>query len=387
VKRGLQEALISLITVAVAFAIGGLAVLIAGSDPIEVYKSMWLGAGFDWPFYYLPGNPFGVDLLFAEFNLQQTLINFTPLVLAGLAVAFAFRCGLFNIGGQGQYWVGAVCGLEIALRVDGVFGLVLATIGAAAGGAVWGGIAGVLKAVRGAHEVVTTIMLTWIAIYGTQYLYQVGGPFADEAAGQPISLTLPEGGGYRTIWGDLQALHIGIFIALGCVVLFWVLLNRTTLGYEVRAVGFNPEGARYGGVSVKRAIALSLAISGAFAGLAGASDVLGVQYVIAGTEIPASTVGFTGIAVALLGRNSAVGVVLAALLFASLDSGARNIAGDFPSELARSLGTIIQGTIILVVGGEALVRWLLRRRRASERETPPAELPPPAPAIAAETPA
>jgi ABC-type uncharacterized transport system permease subunit len=186
------------------------------------------------------------------------------------------------------------------------------------------------------------------------------------------------------MWGVVQQIHIGIFLALACAVLYYVLLNRTTLGYEVRAVGLNPEAARYGGISVKRSMIASMAICGAFAGLAGAVQVLGVNYAIASSDVPVIDVGFTGIAVALLGRNTAVGVVLAAFLFAALQSGGRQLSGSFSPELAGGVSSIIQGTIILLVGGELIVRWLVaraKRERAAALDAnpnaPPPQVPPP----------
>jgi simple sugar transport system permease protein len=367
--------LIPLATVALAFIIGGLVVVIAGANPFAVYKDMWVGAGFDWPFQFIPGNPIGVNGAFAETNLISTLVVFTPLVLTGLAVAFAFRCGLFNIGGTGQYWVGSYAALLVAVHVTGIGGSALATIAAAAAGAVWAAIPGALKAFRGAHEVISTIMLNYIAINLGQYLYGLGGPLQDTSSGQPVSQTIHMSAAYKMIWGDLQGVHVGIFIALAAAVVFWLLLNRTTLGYEVRAVGLNPDAARYGGVSVRRSIVVAMAISGAFAGLAGAGDTLGIHYVIASTDISATTIGFTGIAVALLGRNTAVGVVLSALLFAALSSGARNLTGAINPELAGELAQVIQGVIILLVGGEAIVRWVFKRRHITMRRDPEVHLP------------
>jgi simple sugar transport system permease protein len=373
----LQALLVPLVTVVLAFAVGGVIVLAAGANPITVYKAMWVGAGFDWPFQFLPGNPFGVNPVLAEINIIATLVGFTPYVLAGLAVGFAFRCGLFNIGGQGQYWVGATFGFLVAEWLGGTAGMVLGTVAGLLGGALYGAIPGALKAFRGAHEVITTIMLNWIAIYSLQYLFGIGGPLADASSGEPISKALPDSATYPQIWGTIQGVTIGIFISLGMVVVYWVLLNRTTLGYEVRAVGFSPEAARYGGVSVRRSIVLAMAISGAFAGLAGAGQVLGVSHQIASTDVPATAIGFTGIAIALLGRNTAVGITLSALLFASLDSGSRFLSGSFSPELANSLATIIQGVIILLVGGETVVRWLLTRRKLAEEPPPDVTLPQP----------
>ena len=367
-------AIASVSTVLLAFGIAGLAVLIVGANPLTVYKALFIGAGFDWPFQFLPGNPFGV--VATEFPLQSTLVAFSQLVLTGLAVAFAFRCGLFNIGGQGQFWVGGSAALIVATNVDGRSGTLLAVIAAALAGGIWAGIAGGLKAFRGAHEVISTIMLNWIAIFGTKYLFGTGGPFTDVASGQPESKHLAESSLYPQVWGLLQPVRAGVFLALAAAFVYWIVLERTSLGYAVRAVGFNAEAARYGGISVRRAIALSMLIAGLFAGLAGADQILGVSGKISSPEVLGNTVGFTGIAVALLGRNKALGVVLSALLFAALASGSRQLSGEFSSTLARSLADVIQGIIILGVGGEAVVRWALTSRRAK----------PEAPSVAAAAP-
>jgi simple sugar transport system permease protein len=357
-------------TVVLAFLLGGLLVLATGKDPISVYKAFWLGAGFDRPFQYLPGDPFGVQVAVSDNNLQATLVEFTPLVLTGLAVAFAFRCGLFNIGGQGQFWFGAVVGYMAANALQGVAGMVIGTLVGALGGAAIGGLAGALKAYRGAHEVITTIMLNWIVIYGGQYLYGLGGPLVDTSSGLPQSKSLHDSTLYPGVWGALQPVHIGIFISFAAAAVFWLVLNRTTLGYEVRAVGHNPNAARYGGVDVRRSIILAMAISGMFAGLAGIGQVLGVSDKIAAPDLPVVQLGFTGIAIALLGRNTALGCIFAALLFAALDSGARNLTGDFSADLANDFATVVQGVVILLVGGEQIVRWLLGRRRRREPTVP-----------------
>ena len=316
----------------------------------------------------------------AAANLQQTFVLWVPLVLTGLAVAFAFRCGLFNIGGQGQYLAGSIAAVLIATELPkavdlpGGLLIIVTVVGAALAGAALAGIAGFLKATVGAHEVVTTIMLNWIVIWVGSYFFGLGGPFQTESSvAVPSSEDIPERAKLPVFWGDplLQGLHIGVFVALAALVVYSLVLNRTTLGYEVRAVGHNPEAARYGGISVARNYFLAMAIAGVFAGLAGALDVLGWEFRLDITSIQSSTIGFIGIAVALLGRNTAVGVGLAALLFAALDTGTstRNLdPAIFNPELATSLSVIIQGLIILFVGADLIVLLAirsLRRKRTS----------------------
>jgi ABC-type uncharacterized transport system permease subunit len=255
---------------------------------------------------------------------------------------------------------------------------VLAILGAIAAGAIWAGIAGFLKATTGAHEVISTIMLNWIAIWVGTWLFGDGGPLQNsQNSSLPISNDVVDKAQLPVFWGDkgLQGLHIGFFIAIACLVLFWLILNRTTLGYEVRAVGFNPEAAAYGGISVKKNLIRAMAISGAFAGLAGGLDMLGYLYRFGVSDIPVSTVGFLGIAVALLGRNTAIGTVAAALLFGSLLSGTsqRNLDPTvFEPSLAENLTYIIQGLVILIVSADVLVVTMIRRGRGIfKRRSPP----------------
>jgi simple sugar transport system permease protein len=263
--------------------------------------------------------------------------------------------------------------------------VLLAVVAAALAGAVWGGIAGFLRATVGAHEVITTIMLNWTALWIASYLVGFGGPLQDPKAGAvPVTKEVSEGAKLHVFWGSavLQGLHIGFFIALAALVVYWLVLARTTVGYEVRAVGFNAEAARYGGINVARNYFLAMAISGLFAGLAGAIDVLGWQFRLDLTTVQtASQIAFIGIAVALLGRNTPIGIFLAAVLFAALLNGTstRNLNPDvFKPELAGNLTRIIQGLVVLFVGADVLILylWQLRRKlgltktKAAPREVP-----------------
>jgi general nucleoside transport system permease protein len=360
--------IVPIFTALLAFVAGGLVMLVTGSDPIATYEAIWKGTGLQWIFPWTTG----ADRQLAASNLQQTLIITTPLILTGLAVAFAFRAGLFNIGGNGQYIVGAIAAVWVGSSfadMPSFLHIVLAIVAACAAGAVWAGIAGVLKATTGAHEVITTIMLNWIAVWVGVWLFALGGPLQTERnASLPVSEDVVEGAKLPVFWGDpvLQGLHIGIFIALIAVVVFWFILNRSTIGYEVRAVGFNPEAARYSGMNVGKNYVLVMAICGLFAGLAGAIDVLGWQFRIATNDIQNVQLGFFGIAVALLGRNTATGTVAAALLFGALLSGTsqRNLDPTiFEPSLAKNLTFIIQGLVILIVSADVIVLGLIARSR------------------------
>jgi general nucleoside transport system permease protein len=369
------------LTTVLAFFIGGVVVAATGHNPISTYQGIFEGTGLNWFFPWVTGE----ERVAAEFNLQQTLLVTTPLILTGLAVAFAFRCGMFNIGGQGQYTMGAIVAVWVGSVWAGMPGVphaLLAIVLAMLAGAIWAGIAGILKATVGAHEVITTIMLNWIAYWVGSYLFGLGGPLQNEAnKSVPISNDVVDDAKLRVFWGnaELQGLHIGFFIAIAALVVYWFVLNRTTLGYEVRAVGFNPEGARYGGISVARNYFLAMAIAGLFAGLGGALDILGWQYRLGTLDVQTSVVGFIGIAVALLGRNTAIGVGLSALLFGALLYGTSTRSLDpevFPPELAGNLTLMIQALVLLFVGADLLVVYAWNLRRKLRRgEAPPAEVP------------
>jgi ABC-type uncharacterized transport system permease subunit len=389
-RHGLSGLVAPLLTTLSAFLIGGIVVLITTGDlgkTLRTYWAIFKGSGLSWFFEvgsHSIGLPFSDARVWfpwdtddfasvAAANFQQTLILWIPLVLTGLAVAFAFRCGLFNIGGNGQYLGGAVVavlvGAELSRAVDIPDAplVVLCLLAGMAAGAALAGIAGILKATVGAHEVISTIMLNWIVVWVGSYLFGIAGPFqTDIDPSLPVSKDVAEGAKLPVFWGDpeLQGLHVGLLLALAALAVFAVTINRTTLGYEVRAVGFSPEAARYGGISVARNYFVAMAISGMFAGLAGAIDVIGWKFRMDITDLQGGTIGFVGIAVALLGRNRALGVALAALLFAGLQTGTSTRALDpeiFQPDLATSLTVIIQGLIVLFVGAELIILVALAR--------------------------
>ncbi|MFL5978746.1 MAG: ABC transporter permease, partial [Gaiellaceae bacterium] len=281
---------------------------------------------------------------------------------------------LFNIGGNGQYLVGLICANWVGVsfvHMTRPAHILLAIVVAALAGAAWAGIAGFLKATVGAHEVITTIMLNWIAYWIGNYLFQQGGPLQgplNKPLDIPISGNVVDGARLPVFWGDpvLQGLHIGFFVAIGALVVFWLILNRTTLGFEVRAVGYNPAAAAYGGIRVRTNYIRAMAISGAFAGLAGGLDMLGYLYKIGTSDVQAQAIGFLGIAVALLGRNTALGVGLAAFLFGALLYGTTHglQSGTIDPSLAGHLTEMIQGLVVLFVGADVLILavWQSRRR-------------------------
>ena len=251
--------IVPILTTVIAFLVAGVVVLLTGHDPLSTYSAIFKGTGLNWLFPWVSG----AERATAALALQQTLIQTTTLILVGLAVAFAFRAGLFNIGGQGQYTLGLIVAVWVGSSFNSmpaVLHIILAIALAALAGALWAGIAGALKATVGVHEVISTIMLNWIAILAGVYLFQLGGPLQDPTQSSvPVSKTIAASAKLPVFWGSaqLQGLDIGIFIALAAVVVFWILINRTRLGYEVRAVGFNPDAASYAGMNVGRTTSAS----------------------------------------------------------------------------------------------------------------------------------
>ncbi len=355
-------------TVILAFLVGGLVVLATGHNPLNAYHDIFNGAGLNWI-----SHPTTSTQGAAAYNLSQTLLQSTTLILTGLAVAFAFRCGMFNIGGQGQYFVGLVVANWIGVSFAGMSTLphvLIAIVGATLAGAAWAGIAGVLKATTGAHEVISTIMLNYIALYTASWLFGAGGPLQTSAPGQatnPVSAPIAHTAELPVIWGTkgFQGLDIGFLIAIAALVVYWALINRTTLGYEVRAVGFNPDAAAYAGINVKKNLIRAMAISGAFAGLAGAVDMLGYLYQYGQLDVAVSNVGFIGIAVALLGRNTAVGVFLGSIVFGGLIYGTTQglSSNVIQPELAGNLTEIIVGLVVLFVGADLLILYVWNSRK------------------------
>jgi general nucleoside transport system permease protein len=298
--------------------------------------------------------------------IGRTLVETTPLALAGLSVALAFRSGLFNIGAAGQLIVGAMCAAWVGFTFDlpSAIHLPLAVLAGALGGAAWGGIAGVLKAKTGAHEVITTIMLNYIAYRLLDYAL---GSTAFQRPGRndPISKPVAESARLPDIGlGELQ-FHAGLFVALVAVVGVWWLLGSSTVGFRMRSVGANPAASRYAGMRVGATYILSMALAGGLAGLAGTSNILGrSSYSLTGGYY--NEVGFDAIAVALLGRANPFGVLASALLFGVLRAGSSGMqaATSTPVDII----VVIQALIIVFVAAPRLVRGIYRVRTAGGTE-------------------
>jgi general nucleoside transport system permease protein len=275
--------------------------------------------------------------------IVSTLVSATPLVFGGLAVALGFKAGLFNIGVQGQLTMGVLGSVAVGVALASQPVIIAAPLAFLAGtslGAAWGFIAGWLKAVSGAHEVVTTIMLNYIAL--NVLAWAVAGPLRVPKAPAPV--TYDVGNAALPIFlGETG--HIGIIIALVMVALVWWLLYRTTLGFEIRTAGVNPDAARYAGMRPRRLIILTMAMSGGLGGMAGANELLGVTH-LTQTSF-ATSVGFDSIAVALLARSNPIAIVPAAVLFGAMRAGAGQM--QIEARTPRELVDVLQAVILIVL--------------------------------------
>ncbi len=293
--------------------------------------------------------------------ISQSLTEATPLIFTGLAVAIAFRAGLFNIGGEGQLLMGGMLAVLAGFTFTGLpmfVHLPLAIICGAIGGAMWGFIPGLLKAKTGAHEVIVTIMLNYIAYRLVDYLLK-STLFQREGRNDPISKTIEESAELPALmaWLDpAMKVHLGLFVALGAAAFIWWLLFRTNTGFEFRAVGANPSAARYAGMSVAKVYILVMTIAGALAGLAGTSQVLGL--LDRASPGFSAGLGFDGIAVALLGRSNPLGVVAAAFLFGGLNAGGQYMQAN--ANVGIDLISVIQALIIIFVAAPALISAIYR---------------------------
>ena len=290
------------IAIAAALLVGAILILLAGKNPLAAYAVLFQ------------------ESLANYYGFGNTLTKTTPLLLTSLGVLVALKAGLFNIGGEGQIYMGGLGSALIGLYVKGLplfIHLPLALLGGFLFGAIWGWIPGYLKAVQGVNEVITTLLLNYVAQYFISYL--VTGPMMEPGAPSPFSPKLLETAQLPTILPQTQT-HAGILIALIAAGILWVVFLRSPLGYQIEAVGQNPIAARYAGMSVERTLILTMVVSGGFAGLAGASEVMGLKYRL--FENFSGGYGFDAIAIALLSRGSIPGVIFISLFFGALRSGA-----------------------------------------------------------------
>jgi simple sugar transport system permease protein len=337
-----------------ALGVGAVIILALRENPVHIYAIMFRGG------------------LGSADGFGYALFSATPLIFTGLAVAFAFRAGLFNIGGEGQLYIGAFLCAWVGFTLTGLPAVILiplCVLAAATGGALWGMVPGLLKARFGVHEVINTIMLNFVAMLATNFL--VNRVFKEPAQMIPQTEEIA-----RAAWiprvaplarrlgiglPDSNPLNYALLLALAAAVAAYLILFRTRLGYEIRAVGHSRGAARYGGIRVSLILVLSMVISGAMAGLVGVNEVMGYRHRF--LDGFSTGLGFTGIAVALLGRNHPLGVVVAAVLFGILNTGALEV--DIFTDIPRELVMVLQAVIIIcVVAGDMIFRrWAARRMR------------------------
>jgi general nucleoside transport system permease protein len=304
-------------------------------------------------------------LLKAIYPISESLVAATPYILAGLAVAIGFRCGLFNIGAEGQLLMGALGAAFIGYSIKGLpayIHLPLALVGGAVAGALWAAIPGYLKARFGAHEVVNTIMMNWIAFRLSDWL--LFGPMKASSF-RPVTPNVEVSAELPQLFANPLRFNWGFFLALAIAGLVYWFLFKTTRGFEIRSVGANPDAAKYAGMSVGFNIVLVMALSGALAGLAGSVQVLGVDHWV-GAGFSAGY-GFDAIALALLGKSHPLGVVLASLLFGMLRSGATNMQSV--SRIPIDIISVIQGMVIVFVAAPDIIRWIYRIRAGRTEQT------------------
>lgn len=380
------NAMVSVLSIVLAVVIGGILMAVTNpkvdtaagyffsrpsdliSEVVKPYIALIQGSIFNWA---------GVDFNAKIYPITETLTVATPLICAGLGVALAFRAGLFNIGAQGQIILGALFGAYVGFSWHLPWGLHLLLVIAAGlvGGAVWGGVVGLLKARTGAHEVIVTIMLNYIANFLLMYLLTLPA-FQRPGSTNPISPFLAETALFPLLLGPQFRLHAGFLLAVAATIFVWWLLNRSTIGFEFRAVGANPNAARTAGISVSRSIILVMAIAGALSGLAGISQVSGTEKYLSGGV--AASIGFDAITVALLGRSTPWGTFFAGLLFGAFRAG--GVVMQAQTGTPIDIVLVIQSLIVLFIAAPPLVRAVFglngrkRRRKKPGATTPDTSL-------------
>jgi ABC-type uncharacterized transport system permease subunit len=377
-KKLIRKSVMPFLAFVLALIIGGIVIGLTDSrvnskisDPIEfikallstvgnAYLSLFQGAIYD------PNLAEGQGFIRGFYPFSETLLAASPLILCGLSVAVAFKAGLFNIGAQGQFIFGAIGASFIGFRYDLPVGIhILAAIAFAiilAG--IWGGIVGFLKAKTGAHEVIVTIMLNYIA--ARFILWILGEPaFLRPGRIDPLAPPVKETSRLPLLFGENYRVNVGLIVALAVAALVYFILNRTTLGFRFRAVGANATAARTAGISVGATTIAAMILAGALAGVGGAVHVLGNQYELT-TDI-AGSFGFDAITVALLGRGSPIGVVLASILFAALRVGGVTMQANV--QVPVEIVLVIQALVVLFIAAPGLVAKIFRVRKYEKAET------------------
>jgi simple sugar transport system permease protein len=339
------ELLVPLLAIFTALVIGAVIIFFTGASVTKAYSGLFVGA---------LGTPTAI---------ANTLVEATPYIFAGLAVALGFKGGMFNIGVEGQLAMGSMAAAVAGFAIKGlplIIHLPLTVLIGLLGGAIWGAIPGWLRAKTGAHEVITTIMLNYIAIRLTDYLIKV--TFVDRTASAPRTPFIEPSAQFPYLFGQDYRLNAAFLLALVMVGVVWWLLKKTTIGFEIRTVGSNPDAAQYAGMSITRNFVLTMALSGALAGLAGAGQVLGLEHNLKASF--SAGYGFDSIAIALLARSNPIAVVPAAIFWGALRNGAGLM--QLQSGISINLINIIQALVIIFVAADQIVRWLYRIRRSGQ---------------------
>lgn len=318
---------VSVISVLLALTVGSLLLIFIKVNPLVAYK------------YLIFGNFTNI------YNIAEVFVKSTPIILTGLAFTFAFKTGLFNIGGEGQMFVGAIAAVFMGLKtghMSPIISITLCFLGAMAAGAIWGIIPGILKAVFGSSEIIVTIMFNYIGLYLISYIVDV--PLREASGFYPQTDLIGENAFLPYLIRDTR-LHIGFIIAIILAIIVYVILKKTPFGYKLRAVGHNPEGAEYAGINIKKSIIISLAISGALAGVAGFTEINGIHHRL--LDNFSKNVGFDGISAALLGGAQPIGVIIASILLGMLQTGANAMQRGVG--VPANIVSIIQALIIIFI--------------------------------------
>lgn len=393
VRRGLDVLTIPALSILTAFIVSGFVIAFTSPEVLKLLPQFWQhplkllttmhetvttayaallqGAFGDWgaiwqglESWLATGN--ATDLLRALRDPFESLVGATPYIFTGLAVAVGFKGGLFNIGVEGQLFAGAVASAWVGFSIEGLpwfIHLPLALGAGIAAGAVWAGIAGLLKATRGVNEVINTIMLNYIMFLFTDWLLSDGGPLRGNA-GAPRTPEIYPSAYLPRLLPDPVRFHWGFFLAIGAVFFVYWLLWKTTVGFEIRTVGASPTAAKYAGIAVGKVFVMAMGLSGGLAGLAGANELLGLNHYMVAAFSPGY--GFDAIALALLGKSNPFGVLAAALLFGALRNGATRMQSI--ATVPIDIISVMQALIIAFIAAPEIVRWLFRLRTPAQQE-------------------